>query len=362
MMPPSENLDARWTAVVRSDARWDGTFFYGVHTTGIFCRPSCRARTPRRENVSFYPTPDAARADGLRACRRCRPEADRESEWLWAFRALESETPPSLSVLAARAGVSESQFRRRFKALVGVTPKQYALRHRAERVASSLPQAPSVSAAVYDAGYGAASRFYASGAPRHGMRASALRRGGEGERIRFSLVSSALGPALVAATDQGVCAVLLERPNESLRAQLAARFPRAECVEAVGDAGFRSWVTAALAVLEGKSPSEALPLDVRATAFQEQVWRELRCIEPGTTTSYSALAAQLGRPGAARAVAGAVARNPLAVVIPCHRVLGRDGSLRGYRWGIDLKRRLLAREALDGTDDPEPSAAAKRAP
>lgn len=343
--------DCRWRAVVERDARADGAFVYAVSTTGVFCRPSCGARTPLRKNVSFYRAPSEAKLAGFRACKRCTPEStapyerqrDRIVEACRLIQAAESE--PTLSELARAVGSSPFHFSRVFKRVVGVTPKQYAMAHRAKIAAKNLETSKDVTTAIYDSGYGASSRFYEASTGRHGMTATQLRKGGQGVEIRYAFGESSLGLVVVAATDRGICAVLFGASRDALTEDLKRRFPRAVFEASDLGSDFERWVEQTVGYLDGKSELFELPLDVRGTAFQELVWRTLRGLPAGETASYKEVAARIGRPKSARAVAGACAANPVAVIIPCHRVVRTDGDLSGYRWGIRRKRQLLDRES-----------------
>ncbi len=339
---------ARWAAVQRRDAAADGQFFYSVKTTGVYCRPSCAARPARRENVAFHADPAAAEAAGFRACKRCRPDgvapAQARAEAIAkACRLIEAaEELPDLDTLAAAAGMSRFHFHRSFKTVTGVTPKGYAAALRTERVQEALAAGSSVTAAIYDAGYNANSRFYADSASRLGMRPSAYRDGGRGMAIRFAVGDCSLGSVLVAATDKGVCSILLGDDPESLVRDLQDRFGAAELIG--GDADFESIVAQVVGLIDAPGTGLSLPLDVRGTAFQQQVWDALRRIPAGRTASYAEIALAIGRPAAVRAVAQACGANPLAIAIPCHRVVRSDGDLSGYRWGVERKRELLDRE------------------
>ncbi|MDP4004212.1 bifunctional DNA-binding transcriptional regulator/O6-methylguanine-DNA methyltransferase Ada [Methylobacterium sp. NEAU K] len=350
--PTSNPGDAeRWAALAARDRRADGTFVYAVRTTGVYCRPSCASRAARPENVAFYPGCAEAEAAGFRPCRRCRPNepglAERRSEAVArACRLIDStETMPSLADLARAAGLSAYHFHRVFKAATGVTPKAYAAARRAEALAARLPGAATVTEALYGAGYNAASRFYEGGAGRLGMAPSAYRKGGIGIRMRFGVGNCALGAILVAATDAGVCAILLGDEPEPLVRDLQDRFPEAE-IEG-GDPAFEAWMARVIGLVEAPGGGLDLPLDIRGTAFQQRVWEALRRIPVGSTATYAEIARAIGAPTAMRAVAQACGANPLAVAIPCHRVVRSDGSLSGYRWGVARKRDLLAREAED---------------
>lgn len=345
---PGVGGDVRWRAVATRDACADGRFFYGVATTGVYCRPSCGARLPLRENVRFFDTAAEAVAAGFRPCRRCRPygpsrQAQHAALVAAACRRLDAEEPPpALHALAAGAGLSPHHFHRVFKAVTGLTPKGYLQASRAERVRDALQQAGTVTEALYDAGYGSASRFYDGAGDALGMAPRAWRRGGADEVIRFAVAACSLGALLVAATDRGVCAIALGDDPDALVRELQDRFPRADLRG--GDAAFEDLVARVTATVEQPGRVADLPLDVRGTAFQQRVWQALRAIPPGETRSYAQVAESLGMPTASRAVAAACAANTLAVAVPCHRVVRQDGGQSGYRWGVERKRALLARE------------------
>lgn len=346
--PDPEDVE-RWAALAARDARADGRFVYAVRTTGVYCRPSCASRAARPENVTFHGTCAEAEAAGFRPCRRCRPDepglAGRRADSVArACRLIEAaETMPSLAELARAAGLSAYHFHRVFKAATGVTPKAYAAAHRAAVLAARLPGAASVTEALYEVGYGAASRFYEEGAPRLGMAPAAYRMGGAGLRIRFGIGDCSLGAILVAATDQGVCAILLGDTPDALVRDMQDRFPAA-AIEG-GDPTFETWMAQVIGLVEAPGGGLDLPLDIRGTAFQQRVWEALRRIPVGSTASYAEIARAIGLPAATRAVAQACGANPIAVAIPCHRVVRSDGALSGYRWGVARKRDLLAREA-----------------
>ena len=346
-------LDPRWAAVVARDASADGQFFYAVETTGVYCRPSCGARLPRRENVSFHASAAAAEQAGFRACKRCTPDQaslqQRRSEQIAELcRFIEGAVEmPSLARLAEHAGLSPHHLHRLFKSATGVTPRAYAAAQRARRVQAELNQSPSVTAALYRAGYESSRQFYAAARQRLGMSPSEYRAGAPELEIRFAVGDCSLGQVLVAASERGVCAILLGDDAEELASDVAARFPRARLAE--GGADFQRELERVVAFVERPSAGLELPLDVRGTAFQERVWQALQAVPAGVTTSYAELARAIGAPRAVRAVAGACAANPLAVAIPCHRVLRSDGNLSGYRWGVERKRELLARERDAGS-------------
>jgi AraC family transcriptional regulator of adaptative response/methylated-DNA-[protein]-cysteine methyltransferase len=341
--------DPRWAAVLARDAAADGKFFYSVRSTGVYCRPSCASRTARPENVQFHASAAAAERAGFRPCQRCRPDQEPLAVRHAALVAElcrfieQAEQTPSLGVLAAHAGLSTYHLHRIFKAVTGVTPKAYAAAHRAARLRSELTQGGSVTAAIYGAGYGSSGRFYAESDQVLGMTPGAYRRGGANTEMRFAVGQCSLGAILVAASARGVCAIFLGDDPEALVRDLQDRFPRATLVG--GDAAFEHLVARAVGLVEAPRLDLDVPLDVRGTAFQQRVWQALRKIPPGATVSYTDLAQGLGMPRAVRAVASACAANPVAVAIPCHRVLRSDGALAGYRWGIERKRALLAREA-----------------
>lgn len=347
-VPAFATDDDRWAAVAARDPAADGRFVYSVRTTGVYCRPSCGARRPHRENVRFLRNASEAERAGFRPCKRCRPhEADRATQHADAVaracRLIErAEEEPSLDALAQAAGLSRYYFHRVFKAVTGVTPKAYAAAHRAKRLRDELGRAATVTDAVYGAGYGSSGRFYATSGKVLGMTPAAYRAGGAGAEIRFAAGACSLGTVVVAATEKGICAILLGDDPETLVRDLQDRFPNARLVG--GDSTFEGWVAAVVGVVDDPRIGLDLPLDIRGTAFQQRVWRALGAIPVGATMTYSELAARIGAPRAVRAVASACAANAIAVAIPCHRVVRRDGSLAGYRWGVERKRALLARE------------------
>ena len=342
--------DARcWQAVVARDGSQDDSFVYSVATTGVYCRPSCPSRLARRENVRFHASARKAEAAGFRPCKRCRPDApsigSRHADLVAeACRLIESaDAEPSLAELAARAGLGPHHFQRVFKAVAGLTPKAYAAAHRARRVRDALPTSRTVTEAIHDAGFGAASRFYAASADALGMTPSQVRAGGRDAEMRFAVGQSSLGAILVAASARGVTAILMGDDPEALVRDLEDRFPAARIVGA--DRDFERLVAEVVGLVEAPAIACKLPLDIRGTAFQARVWQALRDIPAGTTTTYAELACRIGAPAAVRAVAGACAANKHAVAIPCHRVVRADGNLSGYRWGVERKRALLDREA-----------------
>ena len=340
--------DRRWAAVVARDKQADGTFVTAVATTGIYCRPSCAARRPLRQNVCFFPTCAEAEAAGFRPCKRCRPNApagdnDHTGKIAASCRLIETaETTPTLDALAAHAGLSPYHFHRVFKATTGVTPKAYAVAHRRKRISEALQEGKSVTAAIYEAGFNSSGRFYADAMQSLGMKPGAYRAGGADVEIRHATAACSLGLMLVAATDKGVCAIFFGDDAGELERELRDRFPRAKL--AGSDGTFAKLVAQVIAFVEAPQKGLALPLDVRGTAFQQQVWAALREIPPGETTTYGEIARRIGKPAAVRAVGTACGANRIAVAIPCHRVVGIDGKLTGYRWGVQRKRSLLDRE------------------
>jgi AraC family transcriptional regulator, regulatory protein of adaptative response / methylated-DNA-[protein]-cysteine methyltransferase len=340
--------EERWQAVRRRDGAYDGRFVFAVSTTGIYCRPSCASRPAKRENVAFFSTGTEAERAGYRACKRCRPDKlGAPDPQVQAVRRAcqrieEAEEAPKLAELAARAGLSPYHFHRVFKAITGVTPKAYAAETRARRAASKLRTAETVTEAIYDSGFNASSRFYETTAARLGMTPGAVRRGGAGVVIRFAVGEASLGAVLVGATDKGVCAILLGDDPDALVRDLQDRFPNAEFKG--GDAEFERMVAEVVGLVEAPGQRLDLPLDIRGTAFQQRVWAALSAIPPGRTATYAEIARAIGQPRAVRAVGRACGANPLAIAIPCHRVVRADGDPSGYRWGVERKRELIARE------------------
>jgi AraC family transcriptional regulator of adaptative response/methylated-DNA-[protein]-cysteine methyltransferase len=341
--------DSRWAAVVARDSSADGKFFYAVKTTGVYCRPSCAARRARPENVQFFATGAQAERAGFRPCKRCRPDrptlAEQHAAKIAAIcRLIESaETVPSLEKLARRAGLSAYHFHRVFKATTGLTPKAYASAHRAQRIRNELGRSRTVTAAIFDAGYNSNGRFYEAADQVLGMTPSTYRAGGADTQIRFAVGECVLGSILVAASARGVCAILLGDDPDALTRELQDRFPRADLIG--GDKDFERIVAKVVGFVEAPGLGLDLPLDVRGTAFQQRVWQALRKIPVGSTATYAQIAQRIGAPEAVRAVGQACAANPIAVAIPCHRVVRHDGALSGYRWGVERKRALLEREA-----------------
>lgn len=343
--------DPRWAALVARDRAADGQFVYAVGTTGIYCRPSCAARRPRPENVSFHATPADAERAGFRPCRRCHPERPQapapHAELVTALcRHIEqAERIPRLQELAARAGLSPYHLHRVFKAVTGLTPHAYALAHRARRVRSALARGDAVTEAIYEAGYTSGGPFYAESKRVLGMTPTRYRDGGARTTIRFAVGQCSLGAILVAASEHGVCAILLGDEPEALIGELQTRFAQARLIG--GDGDFERLVALVVGFVESPAKGLDLPLDIRGTAFQQRVWQALQTIPAGQTITYAGLAQCIGAPQGARAVAAACAANTLAVAIPCHRVVRTDGGLAGYRWGIARKKALLEREAAE---------------
>lgn len=362
---PNE-LNRRWLAVVNREPGDAGKFVYAVTTTGIFCRPGCAARRPRRANVRFYDTPEQALGAGFRACKRCQPDRPAPQDRHVALvtrlcRWIETaETEPSLQQLADCADLSPHYCHRLFKSVTGLTPKAFAAACREARLRAALTSNDPITGAIYEAGYGSSGRFYAKSSEVLGMTPTQYQNGGSDTRIWFAIGDCALGSVLVAQTERGVCAILLGDDPGALLEDLQDRFPSASLVGA--DPAFEQDVARVIELID--HPGQAslnLPLDIRGTAFQQRVWRALRDIPPGHTASYTDIARAIGSPRAVRAVAGACAANALAVAIPCHRVVRQDGSLSGYRWGIERKRSLLASERETGiTDSRRPAMADRR--
>jgi AraC family transcriptional regulator of adaptative response/methylated-DNA-[protein]-cysteine methyltransferase len=340
--------DPRWASVVSRDRSADGAFLYSVETTGVYCRPSCSARRANPKNVRFHRSVADAEAAGFRPCKKCKPDQPSQAERYAvavtaACRSIEAaDELPSLAALAAGAGLSPHHFHRVFKAVTGVTPKIYAAAHRAQRVRDRLATSATVTEAIYEAGFNSNSRFYEKSTEMLGMTPTAWRAGGIDAEIHFAVGECSLGSILVARSAWGVCAILLGDDPALLLRELQDRFPQARLIG--GDAGFEEVVARVVGWVESPCIGLDLPLDVRGTAFQQRVWQALRTIAAGSTASYTEVADKIGEPQAARAVAAACAANPLAVAIPCHRVVRNDGALAGYRWGVERKRALLDRE------------------
>jgi AraC family transcriptional regulator of adaptative response/methylated-DNA-[protein]-cysteine methyltransferase len=347
---PETIRDPRWQQIVSRDGHADGTFWYGVSTTGVYCKPSCSSRRPKPENVTFFNTQAQALKAGFRACKRCRPDgpgsvAENARIVAQACRLIEtSEAAPSLTQLARSASLSPSYFHRLFRDITGVTPKAYATAHRADQVRKHLIKAPSVTDAIYDGGFNSSGRFYEQSTGILGMTPRRFRAGGANEEIRFAVGQCSLGAILVASSKKGVASILIGEDPEVLARNLQDQFPRALLIG--GNKEYETLVAQVVGFIEAPAIGLNLPLDVRGTAFQLRVWKALREIPAGKTASYQDVARKIGLPRAVRAVAGACASNALAVAIPCHRVVRKDGNLSGYRWGVERKRALLDREAL----------------
>ncbi|QXH46208.1 bifunctional DNA-binding transcriptional regulator/O6-methylguanine-DNA methyltransferase Ada [Pseudomonas xanthosomatis] len=342
-MKPYTTDAERWQAVQARDSAACGHFVYAVRSTGVYCQPACKSRLAKRENVEFFDAAGQAEAAGYRACKRCWASPRRTDLVARACRLIEAGDPaPGLDQLGAALNVSPFHLHRQFKAETGLTPKAYASAFRARRLRERLGEAGSVTEAIFDAGYNSNSRFYESAGERLGMRPREYRAGGEGAVIRFALAQCSLGAILVAQSERGICAILLGDEPEPLLCDLQDKFPKAQLLG--GDADFERMVAEVIGFVEAPALGLALPLDVQGTAFQERVWQALREVPPGCRVSYSDIAERIGAPRAVRAVAQACAANSIAVAIPCHRVVRRDGDLSGYRWGVERKRQLLGRE------------------
>ncbi len=337
-----------WQAVLTRNPQWDGKIFYAVTTTGVFCRPSCPSRRPKRENIVFFSLPQEAEIAGFRACLRCRP-LDPLSDTKAAMvaevcRYIEEKLDESLTlaVLSQHVSISPFHLQRTFKAIMGITPHQYVHDCRLRSLKAGLRSGQAVTQALYEAGYGSSSRLYERSTARLGMTPATYGRNGRGTSIGYTVVDSLLGPTLVAATEKGLCSLQFGDSEDELVQALRQEY--AEAIIERDDAGMQSWLNTLTDPLLGEQISLTSPLDIRCTAFQRSVWEYLQTIPPGTTMSYSQVAAALGQPRATRAVARACASNPVAQIIPCHRVVHENGQLGGYRWGIERKRKLLERE------------------
>ena len=359
--PPDISADRLWAAVLSRDASFDGRLIYAVRSTGVYCRPSCPSRRPRRSQAVFFAAPEDARQNGYRPCRRCTPD-DGDADAALARQVCDyidgyindCDALPPAATISDAAGVAVARLRRVFRRETGLTPAQYARARRLSRFKSRLRDGADVTSAAYDAGYGSSSRVYETATQQLGMTPASYRKGGAGAVIRYAVAPSALGSLLLAATNTGVCAVKLGDAADALVAELYAEFPAADIVHSpYGDAAptnLRNWIDALMEYLDGGRLDLDLPLDVQATAFQWRVWRQLQAIAPGETRTYRQLAAELGQPNASRAVGRACATNPVAPIIPCHRALRTDGALAGYRWGLHRKEALLELERRGAAD------------
>ncbi|MDJ0388238.1 bifunctional DNA-binding transcriptional regulator/O6-methylguanine-DNA methyltransferase Ada [Roseomonas sp. E05] len=346
MNPDPEML---WAELQRREARPD--MVYAVATQGVYCRFGCPSRLPLRRNVRFFPDCASAEAAGFRACRRCDPLGARAALHAEAVRDAcarieAAEAMPPLAELAAHAGYARHHFLRLFREITGLTPRAYADAVKARRLQAALGEGARVAEAVAEAGFGSESRVYEQPGRLLGMSPGAARRGGEGETIHHAFTDSPLGPLMVAATEKGICRIAFGPDEAALLGELSARFPRARHLP--GGEAMAAMLRSVVALIEEPHAARALPLDLRGTAFQQRVWQALMAIPPGRTTTYSGLAEAIGQPRAVRAVAAACAANPAALAVPCHRVIGKDGALTGYRWGLPRKRELLEREKAAG--------------
>ena len=350
------NSTKRWNAVLGRDRSADGSFVFGVRTTGIYCRPSCPARRPERRNVQFFAAAAAAEKAGFRPCRRCspnttvRPDRDFEAvekicriiEARVALHSASADGKSILAGLAKAAGLSRAQMERAFRRVLGISPRQYADARRMKQLKCELKKGDGVTGAVYEAGFGSSSRVYERAAGHLGMTPATYRKGGEGMNISYAIVESPLGRMLVGGTDRGISALYLGDSDSKLEAALREEYPQAKIQR--GQKGLTDWIRKIVAHLQGREPHLDLPTDVRATAFKRRVWEELRKIPYGETRTYSEVAKAIGKPAAIRAVASACATNPVSVVVPCHRVVRKSGNLAGYRWGLQRKEKLLKQE------------------
>jgi AraC family transcriptional regulator, regulatory protein of adaptative response / methylated-DNA-[protein]-cysteine methyltransferase len=342
--------NARWQALVDKDERADGQFWFSVKTTGVYCRPSCPARMPNRENVAFHLSPEDAEKAGFRACKRCHPKgpglASQHSKAVAITCRMIKEVDefPSLNQLAEAVKISPGYLHRLFKTATGLTPKDYANAHRADRIKKALPKRETVTEAIYEAGFNSNGRFYAGSSKMLGMKPKEYREGGAGNTIRFAIAESSLGSVLVASSEKGVCAILIGDDPDALARDLQDQFPKAHLIG--GDEKYEKLVAKVIGFIEAPRIGLDLPLDIRGTAFQQRVWKELQRIPAGETASYSEVAKRIGFPNSTRAVAQACGANALAVAVPCHRVLRKNGDISGYRWGVDRKQALLVRERM----------------
>ena len=337
--------DAKWTAALSRSTSYDGVFVLGARTTGIYCRPSCPAKRPKRENAVFFAGPDEAERSGFRACRRCNPRDSRAlsgERWVYevcAFIDANLGKRLTLSILAAQAKLSPFHFQRTFKKVLGVSPRQYVEARRLAKMKRFLRDGDTVNNSLYNAGFSSRSRVYEKIASGLGVNPGAIRQGGRGLRVQYTIVDSPVGRLLIGATERGVCAVCMGDSDRTVETVLAEDYPAANLHR--NDEGMKDWASAFLRYFAGQSSALRLPLDVTGTAFQWKVWKKIRSIPYGKTATYGAIADAMGAPQASRAVARACATNPVALVIPCHRVIGKDGGVHGYRWGNERKLALL---------------------
>lgn len=343
------NSDIFWDAIKNNDARFDGVLFIGVKTTGIYCRPTCRARLPKRENVEFYKSREAAIKKGFRACKRCKPEVESyiDTKVALVLKACEMIEKKDFEVLSLEAlgmeiGSSPTYLQKVFKEILGISPKQYSDENRLQKFKTSIKKGEDVTNAMYGAGYGSSRGLYEKAAAKMGMTPATYKKGGKGMRIDFAIVDCKLGRLLVGGTEKGICSVTFGDDDKTLTKNLFNEYPNAEFN--LANESFKKYIKEILAHLEGKQKTLNLPLDLQATAFQMRVWTELRKIPYGATRSYSDIAKKIGNEKAVRAVARACATNPVALINPCHRVIGSNGSLSGYRWGIERKKAILENE------------------
>lgn len=341
--------EARWRAVIERDRNADDAFVYAVSSTRIYCRPSCPSRKPRRERIAFFPSAEQAERAGYRPCRRCRPGGPRPSSLVeralraWSrLAARDEDGRVTLEALAAAVGSSPAHLQRTFSQALGVSPRELSDARRLEALRRALKEKRSVTDAIYEAGFGSPSRVYERSSRTLGMTPAEYAAGGKGANVRYACASSAVGRVLVAATAKGICAVKLGSDDAALIELLKEEFPQATI--AAGDSAMHAWVREIVKMIAGGEPTHDVPLDIRGTAFQMRVWKELRRIPAGVTRSYGEIARRIGRPTASRAVARACATNPVCVVVPCHRVVAGDGGLGGYHWGVERKQQLLDRE------------------